>query len=449
MRARRIFVAGHNGLVGSAIVRELGRRGYGNLLLRGSARARPAPAGRGRGVLRARAPRVRHPRRRQGRRHTCQRHLPGGLHPRQPADPGQRHRRGLAQRRDEALLPRLELHLPEARPAADARGRAPHRAARAHQRVVRDRQDRRHQDVPGLPPPVRFQRDLADADQPVRTRRQLRPAELPRAARADPALPRGEAPRRCRGRDLGHGHAPPRVPPRGRPRRRRGAPHADVRRRGRRERWLRRGRHDPRSRGAGGESRRLRRSCHHRPLAAGRHAPQAAGRLAPPQPRLATKHRSGAGDPANLRTGSWPTSRRSGAVHHDWTESRTEPRHESSGVRATMWLHGLQRLPPARCPRSRTLPHTKILDPDRTHRRSPRSPAALPQSAPHARRRRRVHPGGPLERARAEARPRARGPWRSAVAVCRGAAREHPDLRPARPLPRGHPLHRAPGPSWR
>jgi GDP-L-fucose synthase len=32
----RIFVAGHNGLVGSAIVRELGRRGYGNLLLRGS-----------------------------------------------------------------------------------------------------------------------------------------------------------------------------------------------------------------------------------------------------------------------------------------------------------------------------------------------------------------------------------------------------------------------------
>jgi len=33
----RIFVAGHRGLVGSAIVRELGRRGFGNLLLRSSA----------------------------------------------------------------------------------------------------------------------------------------------------------------------------------------------------------------------------------------------------------------------------------------------------------------------------------------------------------------------------------------------------------------------------
>ena len=32
----RIFVAGHRGLVGSAIVRELGRQGFANLLLRGS-----------------------------------------------------------------------------------------------------------------------------------------------------------------------------------------------------------------------------------------------------------------------------------------------------------------------------------------------------------------------------------------------------------------------------
>jgi GDP-L-fucose synthase len=39
-----------------------------------------------------------------------------------------------------------------ATPAADHRGAAPHRAARADQRVVRDRQDRRHQAVPGVPP---------------------------------------------------------------------------------------------------------------------------------------------------------------------------------------------------------------------------------------------------------------------------------------------------------
>ncbi len=37
----------------------------------------------------------------------------------------------------------LKLHLPEARAAADERGLPAHRAARAHQRVVCDRQDRR------------------------------------------------------------------------------------------------------------------------------------------------------------------------------------------------------------------------------------------------------------------------------------------------------------------
>ena len=39
--------------------------------------------------------------------------------------------------------------------AADDRGGAADRPARADQRVVRDRQDRRHQAVPGLPPAVR------------------------------------------------------------------------------------------------------------------------------------------------------------------------------------------------------------------------------------------------------------------------------------------------------
>ena len=115
------------------------------------------------------------------------------------------------------LLPRLELHLPAARAAADPGGGAADRSARAHQRVLRHRQDRRHQAVPGLPPPVRLQCHLADADQPVRSRRQLRPRELARAARADPPLPRGEAARRRRGDRLGHGHAAPRVPARGRP----------------------------------------------------------------------------------------------------------------------------------------------------------------------------------------------------------------------------------------
>ncbi len=45
-----------------------------------------------------------------------------------------------------------------------------HRAAGADQRGLRDRQDRRHQALPGLPPPVRLQLHLGDADQPLRAR---------------------------------------------------------------------------------------------------------------------------------------------------------------------------------------------------------------------------------------------------------------------------------------
>ena len=78
--------------------------------------------------------------------------------------------------RREAAVPRLVLHLPEARAAADARGRAADRPARADQRVVRDRQDRRHQALPGLSPAVRLRLHLGHADQPLRAGRQLRPA---------------------------------------------------------------------------------------------------------------------------------------------------------------------------------------------------------------------------------------------------------------------------------
>ncbi len=47
--------------------------------------------------------------------------------------------------------------------------------ARADQRGVRDREDRRHQAVPVVPPPVRRQLHLGHADEPVRPERQLRP----------------------------------------------------------------------------------------------------------------------------------------------------------------------------------------------------------------------------------------------------------------------------------
>ena len=71
------------------------------------------------------------------------------------------------------------------------------RPARADQRVVRDRQDRRHQALPGLPPAVRLEFHLGDADQPLRPERQLRPEELARAAGADAQVPRRQG-RRAR-----------------------------------------------------------------------------------------------------------------------------------------------------------------------------------------------------------------------------------------------------------
>ena len=66
------------------------------------------------------------------------------------------------------------------------------RPARADQRGVRDRQDRRHQAVPGLPQAVRLRLHLGDADESVRAERQLRPDQLARAAGDDSQVPRCE-----------------------------------------------------------------------------------------------------------------------------------------------------------------------------------------------------------------------------------------------------------------
>ena len=89
--------------------------------------------------------------------------------------------------------------------AADPRGLPAHRPARADQRGLRDRQDRRHQALPGLPPAVRIELHLGDADQPLRPGRQLRPPELARAAGADAQVPRRRSCRAARGRVWGTG----------------------------------------------------------------------------------------------------------------------------------------------------------------------------------------------------------------------------------------------------
>ena len=71
---------------------------------------------------------------------------------------------------------------PQLAPQPITRGRAAHRAARADERVVRDRQDRRHQALPGLSPAVRPRLHLRHADQSLRPGRQLRSSIEPCAA---------------------------------------------------------------------------------------------------------------------------------------------------------------------------------------------------------------------------------------------------------------------------
>ena len=104
------------------------------------------------------------------------------------------------------------LHLSEVRAAADRRGRPADRPARADQRMVRHRQDRRHQAGAGLSPAARLRLHLGHADQSLRPRRQFRPADQPRPAGADPQGARGQAARRRRADHLGHGHAAARIP---------------------------------------------------------------------------------------------------------------------------------------------------------------------------------------------------------------------------------------------
>ena len=102
-------------------------------------------------------------------------HAPGGVHLRQPDDP----RHGRAREPTCIGVKRL-LYLgssciyPRDCPQPISEEVPAERPARADQRAVRDRQDRRHQAVPGVSPAVRLRLHLGDADQPLRPGRQLR-----------------------------------------------------------------------------------------------------------------------------------------------------------------------------------------------------------------------------------------------------------------------------------
>src|SRR5690606_4778388 len=203
--------------------------------------------------------------------------------------PDERYRRRVRGGREEAFVPGLFLHLPAARAAADEGGAPAHGTAREDQRVVRHREDRGNQGLPGVPQAVRVQRHLRDAHQPLRSRRQLQPRNLPRAAGTDPQVPRGEGRREPGGGRVGIRHAAPRVPLRRRPGGRLRAPDGA----------LRLGRDHQRGHGRGRQHRRARRDRagghglvgrdRLRPVEAGRHAAQAPRREPPARDRLAPR----------------------------------------------------------------------------------------------------------------------------------------------------------------
>ena len=130
----------------------------------------------------------------------------------------------------ETVVSRQFLHLSQTRAATAQGGISAHRAAGADQRVVCRRQNRRHQTVPGVPPPARLRFHQRHADQHVRAERQLRPANVARAAGVDPEVSRCQTNRRRHRHLLGHGRAVAGISLRRRSGRRLRFPHAKLQR---------------------------------------------------------------------------------------------------------------------------------------------------------------------------------------------------------------------------
>jgi hypothetical protein len=171
----RIYIAGHRGLVGSAIVRNLEAKGYTNLITRTHAELDLTDAAATDAFFAAEKPEYVFLAAAKVGGIVANNSYPGRIHPRQPGDPDQRDPQRVQARRDAAAVSGLELHLPEDGAAADARRLPADRAARTDQPALRAGQDRRHRNVLELQPAVRHAVPGGDADQSVRPGRQLPP----------------------------------------------------------------------------------------------------------------------------------------------------------------------------------------------------------------------------------------------------------------------------------
>ena len=183
---RAIYVAGHRGMVGSAIVRRAAARAATQRSAdRHARRARPDRPAR-RCASSSRRDRIDHVFLAAAKVGGIQRqqHLPGRLHLREPDDRRPTSSTPPTQRACSACSSSARAASIRALAAQPMREDALLTGTlEADQRALRDRQDRRHQAVRELQPPVRARLPQRDADQPVRPGRQLPPRELATSSR--------------------------------------------------------------------------------------------------------------------------------------------------------------------------------------------------------------------------------------------------------------------------
>ena len=118
-KSEKIFVAGHRGMVGSAIVRRLESEGFSNLLVRDRPKLDLSDESAVAKFFADEKASCRHSRGGKSRRHQGKQRLSGRVSAREFADPEQRHSFGLRERRTQTSLPWKLVYLPEARAAAD------------------------------------------------------------------------------------------------------------------------------------------------------------------------------------------------------------------------------------------------------------------------------------------------------------------------------------------
>ena len=151
----KIYVAGHRGLVGSAIVRALRRAGYRHLVLRTHAELDLTNQAAVHRFFDQRKPALRLAGGRESWRNSRQQQLPGGLHGPESAHSDKRNRQRPQSRSRSLAFSRVKLYLSQARPSADRRRLSAGGSSRAHQSSLRGGQDRRNRNVLVLQPPVR------------------------------------------------------------------------------------------------------------------------------------------------------------------------------------------------------------------------------------------------------------------------------------------------------